>query len=247
MVCLTAALVGVGLLQFAVFVLQLFVFGKQAKRLRETIDKMDEVAAGQTADTARVIAESARSAVAMEGVAASMAENVENVKESVEISREIADRQKQITELQSRPFLAVTFLGVVPQDPKTGIRFEPRMTLINLGNTPAYNVKFCTSADVLPFPLPSDFAFPLPPPNRTSSFIAPRLTKILAAVVPKIYSVVEAKQIAGGAGQRIFMWGYVTYDDAFGIGRFLRFGLGYYMLSDGNWMGTDTIQHNDAD
>lgn len=44
MVKLTFGLMIVGIAQFSVFVLQLIIFGLQAKRLKETIEKMDETA-----------------------------------------------------------------------------------------------------------------------------------------------------------------------------------------------------------
>jgi hypothetical protein len=195
------------------------------------------------------INEASRAATAMEQVASSMATNVESVKTSVQTTREIADRQKLITELQSRAYLAVAFYGMVPQNSATGIRFEPRMVIINNGNTPAYRVKFRTASDVLPMPLRNDFDFPLPDelPSRSLSVIGPRLNKIVSAVVPKIYPDVEVTQIMAGVGQRIVMWGVVTYYDAFGIERFVKFSQSFAWLTDGNILGFDTAHHNDAD
>jgi len=62
------------------------------------------------------IAEAVRSARAMEVVAGSMAVNAESVKTSVGISREIADTQKLVTELQSRPYLSALFNAAIFQD-----------------------------------------------------------------------------------------------------------------------------------
>jgi hypothetical protein len=242
MVRLTGLIAIIGLIQA-------WVFWKQAGRLKETIDKMDEIAQGQTNDMQDSITQASRAAVAMEGVANSMAENVENLKVTVGINREIADRQKLVTELQSRAYLSVQFYGVVPQNTATGVRFEPRVSVVNLGNTPAYNVVFRTAADVLPLPLPEDFAFPLPAPlpNRSVSTIGPRLNKILHAVVPKIYPDVEVEQLKGGVGQRIYMWGEVLYRDAFNIDRYVRFSHSFFWLEDGKTvMSSDTARHNDA-
>lgn len=229
--------------------IQAVVFWIQARRLRQTIKKMDEIASGQTADMRDSIAAAARSAVAMEGVAQSMAINVEAVKQSVATTREIADRQKLVTELQSRAYISVAFYGMVPQDTAAGTRFEPRMQMINNGNTPAYDVTFRAAADVLPQPVPNDFTFPLPDvlPSRSVSVIGPRLTKIIPAVVPKIYPDVEVEQLKKGAGQRIHMWGVVNYKDAFGIDRFVKFSHSFFWLSDGkSVMSSDTARHNDA-
>jgi len=51
---------------------------------------------------------------------------------------------------------------MVPQNTATGIRFEPGIRIENRGNTPARNIRFSIAADVLPFPLPEGFDFPLP-------------------------------------------------------------------------------------
>jgi hypothetical protein len=242
MVRLTGIIAIIGLIQA-------FVFWVQAGRLKGTITKMDEIATGQTNDMQDSIAQAGRAAVAMENVARSMAENVENLKITVGINREIADRQRLVTELQSRAYLSIQFYGMVPQNAATGIRFEPRINLVNLGNTPAYDVVSRTAADVLPTPLPEDFAFPLPAvvPTRSVSTIAPRLNKILSAVVPKIYPDVEVEQLKGGVGQRIHIWGEVFYKDAFGIDRYVRFSQSFFWLSDGqNVMSSDTNRYNDA-
>jgi hypothetical protein len=243
MVKLTGIIALIGLIQA-------FVFWVQAGRLKATITKMDEIATGQTNDMQDSIAQAGRAAAAMERVAQAMAENVENLKTTVGINREIADRQKLVTELQSRAYLSVIFNGIVPQDSKTGIRFQPSVALLNNGNTPAYKVVFRTATDVLPHPLPNDFGFPLPDalPHRSISVIGPRLNKILSAVVPKLYSDVEVEQIKIGVGQRLHMWGHVTYEDAFGIERYVKYSFSFYYLADGkSSMSMDTAHHNDSD
>jgi hypothetical protein len=242
MVRLTGVIAIIGLIQA-------FVFWVQAGRLKATIIKMDEIATGQTNDMQDSIAQAGRAAAAMEHVAHAMAENVENLKITVGINREIADRQKLVTELQSRAYLSVIFNGIVPQDSTTGIRFQPSVMLINNGNTPAYKVIFRTATDVLPHPLPNDFGFPLPDalPHRSISVIGPRLHKIMSAVVPKLYSDVEVEQIKIGIGQRLHMWGHVTYEDAFGIERYVKYSFSFYYLADGkSSMSTDTAHHNDS-
>lgn len=241
MVRLTGAIVFIG-------VIQTIVFGLQAYRLKQTIEKMDEIAGRQTRDVQASVAEATRAASAMEGVSISMATNVESVRESVGINREIADRQKLITELQSRAYLTMLFEGMVPQNPSIGIRFEPRIRIENRGNTPARDIRFSVVADVLPFPLRDDFTFPLPTNLAGhSSVIGPGLHKIISAVVPKLYTETEASQISIGVGQRIATWGIVRYRDAFNIERSVRFGFTHYVLGQNQWMSMDTTRHNESD
>lgn len=240
MVRLTGAIVFLGCIQT-------IVFGVQARRLKQTIDKMDEISTQQTNDVQESIAQATRASKAMEDIAESMAVSVESVKETVGINREIADRQKLITELQSRAYLTILFEGMVPQNVATGIRFEPRMRVVNRGNTPADNIRFATCADVLPFPLPDDFAFPLPTaPSSRSSSIGPGIHKIIRAVVPELYPEAEAVQIASGVGRRITAWGIVQYTDAFNVERSCKFGFTHFLLGDSQWMSEDTTTHNDC-
>ncbi len=243
MVRLTAAIV-------IIAVIQTVVFGLQAYRLKQTIEKMDEIAGQQTQDVQASIAQSTRAATAMEGVAVSMASNVESVRESVGITREIADRQELITEVQTRAYITAVAIGVVPQNPETGYRYEPRVQIVNRGNTPAYDIRFSIMTDVMNFPLAEEFDFPLPDrPNITSSIIAPTLDKTISAPVPDIYQDEEATVIREGGRRRIVTWGIVQYRDVFGTERCCRFGftfVGVGKRGDDTFVSQDTTRHNDS-
>jgi hypothetical protein len=159
--------------------IQAIVFGVQARRLKQTIEKMEEIAGKQTADVRASIAESTKAAQAMERIADSMAVSVESVKTSIGINREIADTQKLVTELQSRPYLSAAFDTAIFQD--ANHVFEVRAILRNHGNTPAYDVTFRAVAQIVNVPLPEDFPFYLP--NDTAgasvSLIAPGAIKLV--------------------------------------------------------------------
>lgn len=232
-----------------VLALQLVVFGIQAERLHESVEVTREVAKSQSADMQASIAAATRAAAAMEIIAKATAENVASIKETVATTKEMAERAKIVSELQTRAYLSVTYLGMVPQNPKTGYRFEARMALVNNGNTPAYNVHFRAAADVLPFPLPDDFSFPLPEeaPNASAGMLAPRLNFITSAVAPKVYSDSEVNEIKTGQSRRLYFWGVVTYEDAFGITRDVKFGEYVVWMADGTSTTVfNTARHNDA-
>ncbi len=241
MVRLTGAIVFIGLVQT-------IVFGLQALRLKQTIEKMEEIAGKQTLDVQASIVEATRAAQAMEQVSESLALNAKSVGESVGITREIADRQRLITELQSRAYLLVLFEGMVPQNIAANVKFEPRIRIENKGGTPAHNIRFAIRADVLSFPLRDDFTFPLPTDEFAySSAIGPGLHKIIFAVVPNIYAEAEAEQIASGLGRRVVTWGIVKYEDAFHIERYIRFGFTHIRVGENNWLSQDTTQNNESD
>jgi hypothetical protein len=69
------------------------------------------------------VAEAARAADAMERVATAMAANVEIIKGVALTNQDIADRQKLVTELQSRAFISVGFAMMLNQNN------EPRYVL----------------------------------------------------------------------------------------------------------------------
>jgi hypothetical protein len=228
--------------------IQTRVFWIQAQRLKETINKMEEISSKQTADIQASLTQTTLAAQAMGGIAESMAINVQSVKESVAINREIADRQKLVTEFGARAYLAVMFDGMMPQDHNSGVRFQPHARITNRGNTPAYDVRFAIQADVVPFPLREDFAFAIPE-NLTghSAVINPGLHKIIFNVVPKIYPPIECEQISLGIGQRVIAWGTVKYRDAFDIERGTDFGFTFYRVGNSTqWMAMDTERNNES-
>ena len=234
MVRLTGA---IGLIAFV----QSIVFGLQARRLKQTIEKMEEIAGGQTTDMQASIRESGRAAVAMEGVAAGIAASVEN-------TSRMAEDQRGFWRQQMRAYVSVRFGAVVDQNKITGIRFEPRMIVANTGHTPAHNVTYRANAEAMEFPLKQGFTFPLPEQTHVASagMLAPQQTFIISAVVPILYEEADAGQIRNGIGRRIFVWGTVNYTDAFNVARYVNFSQHFLWLTNDTIMGYNTRRHNDA-
>jgi hypothetical protein len=198
----------------------------------------------------------------MEGVAASMATNVEELKVSVGISRDIADTQKLVTELQSRPYLSAAFNTALFQD--ANHVFEVQATLRNHGNTPAYDVTFRAAAGIVPAPIPEDFGFPLldNSAGASVSFLAPGTHKLISRNVLSRVHDDEVDSVKYGTGsQCLAMWGVVKYRDAFEKSRQLRFAFTVLWIrwlkgtdkdKDGNPLpeqifSADTMHHNGAD
>lgn len=236
--------------------IQAVVFWVQASRLKATIKKMDEIATGQTDDMSKSIAQWSRVAEAMEDVSTAMTANVEKLKETVEIAREnmvtskrIADQQERIGGLQTRAYLMVEYLGMVPQNNGAMHRFEPRLRLSGNGLTPAYKVRYRAVSDVLQFPLPDDFGFLLPPATESggTGLLGPRNTFTISAALPRMYSDLEIAEIKNGSTRRIYIWGIVDYEDAFGVPRYVEFAQSVVWFADGTTTtGFNTKHHNDA-
>jgi hypothetical protein len=150
-------LICIGVVQCLVFILQLFVFGRQAQRLRESVEEM-KVATKETEKLASAaqlqadkmethIAEATRSASAMERVAQAMTDNVATTKE-------ISARQAYFGQTQMRAYLSVVINSGVYQERKKGLFFEAKPLIVNNGSTPAHKVTYKARAAILPFPLP---------------------------------------------------------------------------------------------
>lgn len=235
---------------------------QQAGLMETQIQDARKSNADNAKDVQASIAEAVRSAKAMEVVAESMAANAESMKTSVVISREIADTQKLVTELQSRPYLSAAFESAIFQDENHV--FEVQTVLRNHGNTPAYDVTFRAVAKIVPFPIPEDFAFLLPDDTAgaSSSLIAPGMTKLLNRGVSSRVPDDQVGSIKrGDPPLGLAMWGLVKYRDAFMKNRQLRFAFTVTWLpwvkgmdrdKDGNIrpeqiFSHDTTHHNDSD
>jgi hypothetical protein len=172
-------LVIVGSLGVRAAVRTLRAIEKQADLMERQASEARESNAQQGRDVRASIAEATRASAAMEGIAVSKALNVESVRQSVGISREIADMQKLATELQSRAYLSASLNTAIFQD--ANHVFEVQAAFRNHGHTPAYDVTFRATAQIVPMPLPQDFSFPLPDETAGASvsLMAPSATKLI--------------------------------------------------------------------
>jgi hypothetical protein len=189
---------------------------RQAELMERQANEARSSATQQARDVQASIAEATRASRAMEGIAESMAANVESVRVSLGISREIADMQKLATELHSRAYLSAIFTAAGYQD--ANHVFEVQAALRNHGNTPAYDVTFRAVAELLPVPIPDDFAFPLPDDTAgpSVSLMAPGITKLITRRVPGKVPDDQVEDIKRGRTPRcLAMWGVVKYRDAF--------------------------------
>ena len=241
----------------------------QTIAIRRQADTMEKQAADATTasvlqaeDVKASIAEAVRSATAMEGVATAMATSAKSVQESVTISKDIAATQKLAIELQGRAYLSVFFDSAFYQD--VNHVFEVTAVIRNHGNTPAYDVVFKATAQIVPVPVPEDFAYLLPDDSAGASvsLIAPGTTKLIVRAVPGRISDSEVDAVKrGGPPRALAMWGIVNYRDAFNKTRHIKFAFTVYWQPwvagmekdrDGNpkpepQYSRDTSHHNEAD
>jgi hypothetical protein len=221
-------------------ILQLFVFKRQADRLKQTIEKMDEIAQGQTADMKKYIDQATRSASAMEQVAKDMAISAQAAKDSVAAV-------KERTAQQMRAYLTVLIGNAFFQDRAKNTRFQTTPILLNSGHTPAYKVDYNMRTAVLNIS-PHEFP-PLHRKEPEESIIGPQQSCTL--LDGGIVDDFVPDQDVGGImyltfGKALYVWGVVTYEDIFGEPHRTEFAQALCWLPDGKVFGVYTPGHNKA-
>jgi hypothetical protein len=206
--------------------LQLFVFGYQAIKLKETVKSSSE----QSAAMERHIGEVTRSADAMEKIVSTIEQGNRDA---------------------LRAYLTVTIGTAVYQERREGqgdLKFEVKPNLVNTGSTPARKVCIRIAADILPEPPPEDFTFPLSEANfKDSGIVGAHHTYILSGTVPDFVPDSEVPIIKEGKNKVLCVWGLVTYEDIFGNPHNTRFGQWITWWPNGTVFGYYIPGQNDAD
>lgn len=163
------------------------------------------------------IAEAARSATAM---------------------RDVADAlmaQRKAVNANLRAYLTLDLGGVVQQNKDTGYRYEVRMILQNVGNTPADKVAYVLQTDLLPVPLPDDFKIVASDPAAgiQTATVGPHQNMFATAIAPRIYSDDEADELKHGSKKLLYVFGTVTYQDIFGENHYTKICRLILWMSDG--------------
>jgi hypothetical protein len=210
-----------------VAIFQLFVYGYQAKKLRETVKSAGEQAEAME----RHIGEAARSANAMENIAS-----------AIQVGNQAV----------MRAYLAVVVGHAIYQERRVGqsdLKFEGKPNLVNTGNTHARNVRIRTNAAILPMPPPQNFDYPLPAEVTESlgASVGAHQTYILSCMVKDFVPDSDVALIKEGASKALVAWGLITYEDIFGNTHNTRFGQWLTWFPDGKVFGYYIPGQNDAD
>lgn len=149
---------------------------------------------------------------------------------------------------QLRAYLTSVYGGAGRQGMNKGYRFEFRPSVINTGQTPAYNVhtltgiKFMTLKEAITF----DFSLPYTP-SPGGITLGPRQDRFSAVIFERRLTRQELQQYLAGT-KIFFVYGTIHYRDAFQTKRFTNF---CYSISWWNkrsapmWLTTHF--HNDSD
>jgi len=182
------------------------------------------------------IAQSIRSATAMEKVA--------------EISKINSERMEQFWQKQMRAYLTVNVGGGVYQVRTKGLKFEVRPCLSNSGHTPAHNMDYWAAVDILPFPLPDTFDFPAPKSHQKRGVVlGPNQSIVMNAFVDNFVPDEDVQAIKIGNKVRLYIWGEVSYSDVFGEPHITKFCHSLFWYGEGRHEavdGTYSERYNEA-
>jgi hypothetical protein len=127
---------------------------------------------------------------------------------------DLAITSRKTAKQQLRAYVAARAISVSGFGPNIPVRIMFRMT--NHGQTPAYDVSHAATIAILHYPLPPNFQFPAPPTPRASRFVLhPRAPFDAGIVAPAPFDAVQIGMATMNEGFRIYLYGIVTYKDAF--------------------------------
>ncbi|MGA8732028.1 MAG: hypothetical protein WB608_24935 [Terracidiphilus sp.] len=200
-------------------------------------DKLIQENIAQSASLERSVAETARSAAAMEGVSKSLESTVKVSSETLQGLRK-----------QMRAYLTVTVGGGMHQSRESNLKFDARPLLVNAGPTPARNVRHRIKAAILPIPLPGDFDDTIGiEKEEGGNMMGAHQNAQMMGVVDDYVPDDQIEDIKIGRGAGIYAWGIVTYEDVFGDSHTTKFCQRLTWLPDGNVFGYYIPGRNDAD
>lgn len=165
-------------------------------------------AVAQSEETAEALRHAEASAVAMGRVAEIAIENAEHVRESV-------SQQRTLGRMQTRPFLSVQIGNAEWQDAVHNFAAYP--ILHNTGQTPARNIQYRITTQVLPSVIYPEFKFWLPEKTGGSNIIGPGQTGTMIAMMNWRVPDDWVLPVKLGLHFSLYVWGLVSYDDNFGI------------------------------
>jgi hypothetical protein len=165
--------------------------------------------------------------------------------DAVELSRQTAERQL-------RAYVQIVGKDFLVQGDSGNERFVNQLSVVNTGQTPAYQLKIDSVVKILPRSLPEDFTFAFIPEglNRSMMMVGSGRSVGHDSLADTILSEAEMISIMrADSGVRLYSFGTVKYEDCFGKPRFTNFCyfLEWVITTDGySFSVHPTEQHNDA-
>ncbi|MGA9667401.1 MAG: hypothetical protein WBQ69_13280 [Gallionella sp.] len=190
-------------------------------------DDAHKASARQAREMNDSIAQSIRSASAMEDVAKATKNN--------------AALMQEIFHKQIRAYIAVDIGVPTCQDGE--LRFATAPIMTNTGFTPARNVSHKIMSDILNTNITDAYKF-----DESAQFVlsdavlSPRQQFVINSIVDKKYPIEDVPAIMQGKDKRLFVWGTITYEDIFGNSWETNFCHNFIFFRDKNNEGVEIIK-----
>lgn len=150
------------------------------------------------------------------------------------------------------------YIGLVPPaDNQVANAFIPpvkpiiRLTPQNFGLTPASKAVHETGMSLAPYPLPKSFGYPIQkldtPPNPITIYPGPFNLAGIIAGASRSLTDEEIASIQDGKTKRLYVYGTITYTDAFREPHFTNFCISFYKLTRTEVQREPCNEHNDSD
>lgn len=138
-------------------------------------------------------------------------------------TRDLVESAEKTAAMEMRAYIAVIICDAVFQESGKGLRFEAKPRIINNGRTPAHNVRYRATVDILPIDLPNDFTFPLPETYTGGAVMGPQQHFDIGAIVTNYVLDPDVEDIKRCRKHALYIWGVVYYTDVFGSPRETKF------------------------
>jgi hypothetical protein len=174
---------------------------------------------------------------------------------TAEVGRDTVRLMTDTAQRQLRAYVSVVPGGFFVLEGLMRGYFEAHNTLVNTGQTPAYDVSVEQGMDMRKYPLPANAGFPVRPtgPADSLTVIGPgQSTGIVAATMEPLPET-EVWKIKDGRMYRLYAHGTVRYTDAFGKRHYTNFSHSFVWADEQgvspaiNVGPEHTHEHNDAD
>ena len=144
-----------------------------------------------------------------------------------------ASLMQRLMHKQMRAYVAVDVGDATYQDEK--LRFAASVTLRNSGYTPAKNITYTITADILDSELSKDFEFKDYGVKTTNdATLSPRQDFAIRGIVSDRVAEDQVSSIKAGDGKNLYVWGTVSYEDIFSNHWYTNFCYRYAFFANAN-------------
>lgn len=158
-------------------------------------------------------------------------------------------KSEHAMQAQTRAYISVFVTELYRQGGRPGLRFELRTTILNTGQTPAYDVRVISMATNLPHPVPAevDFRSLLPSPEQIQSrmTLGPQQNRFTQSILTHRLSREDLRRLLTFK-DRLYVFGTVSYRDTFGKDRYTNFCHSIVLQQKPAFIANASDRHNDA-